>query len=314
MTGIKRAQEISQHAEEHGDAETMREYRINVGSLARYKAMVRGKAWQPSRALKSIAEKYSDTELRALARGRELAPPNIKIPPINFSGERLRFGFLTDTHFGSLYSPPGLFEAAVAQFRAEDCAFAVHAGDVTEGMSSRPGHVYELAQIGFTAQRDYAIEMMRKWDRPWYCIDGNHDRWYIKACDARVVEEICAAVDGAQFLGHDVGELPLKGGCKIMLWHGEDGSSYATSYRLQKIIESLSGGTKPNVLLAGHTHKQAYFFERNIHALSGGSIQLQTPWMRGKRYPAHPGFWIIDLWLNGSSVARISPTWYPFYA
>lgn len=314
MTTTARAEEITRHAAEHGDAETLERYRLSVGSLARYKAMVRGKKWAPSDALRTIAEKYTQAELRALAMGADLGRTTINVPPVDFDGKAVRFGFLTDTHFGSLYSKPEHYDAAIAECAKQGCVFIAHTGDLTEGMSNRPGHVYECDRIGYASQRDYAVERLKTWTGAWYLIDGNHDRWFVKAADARIVQDVADAVPCAQFLGHDTGIITLKGGATIMLWHGEDANSYATSYRLQKIVESLAGGTKPNVLLAGHTHKQGYFFERNIHVISGGSIQVQTPWMRGKRIAAHPGFHIIDLWLNGSSVSRLSLTWYPFYA
>jgi len=314
VTSIVRAEEIAEYATAHGDAATLKHYRLNVGSLARYKAMARGKAWQPSEALRCIAERYTPVELRALARGADLGRPSVNVPPVDFDGKALRFGFITDTHFGSRYSLPEHYEAAIDECKRQDCAFIAHTGDLTEGMSQRPGHVFECDQIGYTAQRDHAEERLRLWPGDWYLIDGNHDRWFVKAADARIVKDVAEAVPRAKFLGHDMGTLPLKGGASLMLWHGEDANSYATSYRLQKIVESLAGGTKPNVLLAGHTHKQGYFFERNIHVVSGGCIQVQTPWMRGKRIAAHPGFHIIDLWLNGPSVSRLTLTWYPFYA
>ena len=100
----------------------------------------------------------------------------------------------------------------------------------------------------------------------------------------------------------------------MKLWHGEDGSSYALSYRLQKIIESLTGGEKPNILIAGHVHKYVKIFERNVYALSVGTIQSQTPWMRGKRLAAHVGFCIGDYWVNKDGLAKMRETWYPFYA
>jgi hypothetical protein len=90
-------------------------------------------------------------------------------------------------------------------------------------------------------------------------------------------------------------------------------NSYAHSYRLQKVIESLPGGEKPNVLLAGHVHKMGYFFIRNIHAISAGCLQEQTSWMRGKRLEAHPGFWIIEMDVNDGTIVRFTPTFYPYY-
>jgi predicted phosphodiesterase len=102
-------------------------------------------------------------------------------------------------------------------------------------------------------------------------------------------------------------------GAKFMLWHGEDGGSYATSYRVQKIIEAFSGGEKPSVLMCGHTHKQCYIFDRNIHALSLGSIQKQSGFMRYKRLPAHVGFWIIKGCIDKGEVKWMEPRFYPFY-
>lgn len=91
-------------------------------------------------------------------------------------------------------------------------------------------------------------------------------------------------------------------------------NSYALSYRLQKVIESLPGGNKPGILLAGHVHKFCYIFERNVHAISCPSMQMQTPWMRGKRLAAHTGFLILDFEVKAGCVCNLSVKYYPFYA
>lgn len=85
------------------------------------------------------------------------------------------------------------------------------------------------------------------------------------------------------------------------------------SYRIQKIIESFYGGEKPNVLIAGHVHKQGYFFERNVHAFSAATLQKQSKWMRGKRLQAHTGFWILKVTIDENGVNSITSTFYPFY-
>jgi hypothetical protein len=108
--------------------------------------------------------------------------------------------------------------------------------------------------------------------------------------------------------------VSLKGNAILKLWHGEDGDSYALSYRLQKIIESLSGGEKPNIILAGHTHKSFYLPNyRNVEAISGGAMCKQSRWMRSTRKANHSGFWRIDLWIGKRGITKCSPTWYPFY-
>ena len=129
-----------------------------------------------------------------------------------------------------------------------------------------------------------------------------------------IVKDIDRAVPNFHFIGHDEGDISLNGLATIKLWHGEDGNSYSLSYRVQKIIEAFHGGEKPSVLLCGHTHKYVKLFERNIHAISVGTLERQTSWMRGKRIAAHVGFCIIDLWVNKNGVAKISETFYTFYS
>ncbi len=221
----------------------------------------------------------------------------------------------TDWHLGSKYTDPRRIQDAYKAFRKAKVDFVVHAGDVTEGMSHRPGHVYELTDIGYAAQKKAAIELLGQWtDTPIYIIDGNHDRWYIKSNGALIVKDICEAVPNAVWLGHDIGSIEIAPGVKVMLWHGEDGASgYALSYRMQKIVESLKGGEKPAVLICGHDHKAGYFFIRNIHCIAGGCIQKQSSWMRGKRLAAHEGFWTLRLTIGGGSVRKFASEFFPYY-
>ena len=90
-------------------------------------------------------------------------------------------------------------------------------------------------------------------------------------------------------------------------------NSYAVSYRLQKLIESFTGGTKPNVLLVGHAHKQGYFFDRHIHTVSGGAMCTQSRWMRSKRMANHAGYHFITIKVGDGGVQSFTVTFTPFY-
>ena len=299
----------------HSDAEACTAFSISPETLGRYKRDYKnalGYETEVIKLLKEIGSQYSKKELQAIAKGGSISAPIRRIPRIDFDGEHIKFGFLSDTHIGSLFFKEDLLLQAFEEFKKEKVEFICHAGDVSEGMSNRPGHIYELSQFGYDQQKEECLRLLKQWEGPWYLCDGNHDRWFIKSSGSIIVKDICKELDKAEFLGHDNGQIFLNG-VQVMLWHGEDSNSYAISYRLQKIVEAFSGGTKPNLLLAGHTHKQGYFFERNIHVISGGCIQLQTDWMKGKRIAAHPGFWIIDIWIGKNSINKICPTWYPFY-
>ncbi|MFA6911342.1 MAG: hypothetical protein WCQ59_09500, partial [Candidatus Cloacimonadaceae bacterium] len=127
-----------------------------------------------------------------------------------------------------------------------------------------------------------------------------------------VGEDLEQRIPNSHFLGIHEGIVNVNG-ASFMLWHGEDSSSYAYSYRVQKIIEAFTGGEKPKALFASHTHKSFYVFDRNIHAVSTGCIQRQSGFMRYKRLAAHTGFWIVSGKIREGEITQFTPTWYPFY-
>jgi len=264
------------------------------------------------RSFQKLSESYTDEEIKAIARGGRVSPGLPSIPIANFNGDVVTFGVISDTHIGSIYTDNSHIFRAFSEFEKEHVDFVIHCGDVTEGMSNRAGHVYELTDIGFDRQKQTAETILEHCPAQLYMIDGNHDRWYVKGSGAYIVKDIAKELN-AIYLGQDEGDISLKGHVTLKLWHGEDGNTYAISYRMQKIVESLTGGTKPHILIAGHVHKMMYNFLRHIHCIGAGSIQMQSKWMRGKRIEAHTGFWVIKVWLNEKGVGRFQPTWYPLY-
>ena len=314
ITTTNRIREILHYALAHGDEVCMDTYNLSHETLCRYKRRLNqmGEDVKIPEILKTLQERYSKKELEAIARGAKISSNTLRIPDVHFDGDCITIGVLGDTHIGSIYFNEVVLRKAFAEFLHEDVDFVIHVGDVCEGLSNRTGHVYELSEIGFHSQREKAIELLSEWEGKMYFIDGNHDRWFAKANQALIVPDVADGVPDGEFLGHDEGEIHING-TKITLWHGEDSSSYAVSYRLQKLAEAFTGGEKPNILFCGHTHKMGYFMERNIHIVSCGAIQTQSKWMRSKRFAAHVGFWIVKVWL-GEGVNKFCPTWYPFYA
>ena len=328
-TNLERLKEIVEYADAFGVMITSEKYGIRPDTIYRYQKelafRLKGGKSSPKetpkvevvkrdRIYEKLKEHYSEEELARLARGRGVTQSaQINYPKINFDGNHVRFGFVTDTHIGSLYFIEKYWFQFLDVCTDTGCEFIAHTGDVCEGLSNRPGHAMECTHIGHRLQLLYAVDLLSKWEKPIYLIDGNHDRWFEKSAGASIVEDIADSIPNATFLAHEIGDL-LVNGCKIRLVHGEDGSSYATSYRPQKWVESFCGGDKPNVLLMGHVHKQCYIFERNVHIFSGGCLSLQSAWMKSKRLAAHSGFWIIDLWIGKKGgVNRCGCEWYPIY-
>ena len=291
--------------------ETVRRYMrkwSEVGDIVDDKTVVSN-----SPIMQKIQSRYTEKELELLANGG--IPLEYKHRPVHkFSGKRFRIGYMTDLHIGSLYTDYSYIDDARKVFAKQKVDMVAVAGDITEGMSHRPGHIYECSELGYDAQKERAIELFTPFNFcPVYMIDGNHDRWYVKSNGALIVKAICRELKHAKFLGHDEGDILIDGSV-VKLWHGEDSSSYAISYRLQKLIESLSGGDKPNIIIAGHVHKYGRFFIRNVHCISAGCIQKQSKWMRGKRIDAHTGFGILELVVNERGVGVVTDSFYPFYS
>lgn len=265
--------------------------------------------------LQQIAERYSDEEQRLLAKGINPLAEQIHFPDACFVGKKFRFGAMSDLHIGSKYSSAEYILQAFEVMRDMDVDFITIGGDVVDGVSPRrqAAQIYELTEIGYKAQRDKAVELLSAAGKPIFAIAGNHDIYFVESAGANIVEDMSTLVPDMTYLGAHEGNICCDG-ATIKLWHGNDGSSYATSYRLQKVIESLSGGEKPNILLAGHTHKFCYIFDRNIHAVQTGCMQKQTMYMRGRKLAAHVGFQIIEFEVSNGQVCNFVVRNYPFYA
>lgn len=274
----------------------------------------------------------SEKEILSIVQRTNLSPKELeivlkqskqsKIPQKAYThkiSSRYKFGIISDTHIGEKMFDEGLLKYAGERFRAEGVKDVYHVGDILEGMSGRDGQVYDLAQIGFSAQIKYAEEIFKKYfkDLTIYAIQGNHDNWYKIRNNGGIIvgEEMQNRLGKDRFiyLGENEADVKLADGVTMKLFHPNDGTAYATSYKLQKMIESLEAGKKPHILLQGHYHKALYMFSRNVHALECGTLCGQTGWMRGKKIAAHKGFWIIDIEVEKGTINTFKPMFYPAY-
>jgi predicted phosphodiesterase len=267
-----------------------------------------------NKLLQQIAERYSPEELKLLSRGCGLQDKRMSYPKIQLTGRHHVIGVISDGHLGSKYSPIEFHERAFEEFEKRHCECILHCGDLVEGLNPKRAdtQIYELSHIGYKEQKNLAVDVFSRCDIPMYVISGNHDSWYC-SMGADIVEEICSEVPNMTYLGYNQADIDVDG-ATIRLFHGTDGNSYSLSYRLQKLSEAYTGGKKPNILLAGHTHKMCYIFDRMIHCVSVPSLQMQTAWMASKKLAAHTGFLIIEFDTNANGVCNFQFKYYPFYA
>jgi predicted phosphodiesterase len=244
---------------------------------------------------------------------RGLQGPKISAPVKHeWAKDSFKFAAMGDTHWGHQLSHSVWWDKTCDLIEKEQCDFVLHTGDLTEGMSGRPGHCYELEAIGATAQLDLAESRLKRLPCHMRGITGNHDLWGNKAIGLDPGVVLAGRCPNFEYLGQNEATIEV-GGVKIMLSHPGDGSAYAISYQLQQFINALSGGEKPHILLMGHHHKSIYFQYRNVQGIETGTLCAQTGWMRGKKLQVHCGFWIVEVWPNGGGIERIKTEWIPFF-
>src|ERR1035437_5637722 len=105
-----------------------------------------------SRSLRGIGDRYTEEELKAIAKGKginkfALMPPKIKIDQ---PGKEIRFGFFTDTHMSSIFYHESFLTDFIHTCEKKNAQFCIFGGDLTHGMDPRKYNLlYELKHIGY---------------------------------------------------------------------------------------------------------------------------------------------------------------------
>lgn len=210
----------------------------------------------------------------------------------------IRFGATGDRHYGSLYHNGAALQGFYDYCKSEGVPVIYDAGDLLDGHRVYKGQEFELLDVGFEAQVS-RIEREAPRSVPTKFITGNHDASFKNAAGIIVGYEIQKRIQGYEFLGEEQATIRYEtpnGPFDLMLMHPGGGSSYALSYKLQKLIEALEGGTKPNMLVAGHLHKSIILPSyRNVCGVMAGTFQDQTPFMARNGLAAHRGGWLFEI-------------------
>lgn len=231
--------------------------------------------------------------------------------------ETIRFALIGDTQFGSKYAQLTHLHRFYDYCVQEGIKTVYHTGDITDGLKMRTGHEYELYEISADEMRDDVIANYPKRDGiTTYFITGNHDASIYKHVGYDIGQAIANERSDLVYLGRDCAVVNLTPRCTLELRHPWDGTAYALSYKIQKMIEAMESDSKPNILAVGHYHKAEYLFYRNVHAFQTGCFQGQTPFTRGKGISVHMGGWLVSVTVDDVDgyIQRVTPEFVPCYA
>jgi len=263
--------------------------------------------------------KLSGSELENILKSVEKTPVPSANKPADFSkyrGKHLRFGIISDSHIGSVYFDGSFMKYAVDVLNKNSPDFVIHGGDVCEGHYEgiRDGSVFELEHIGGDAQIERAVKELGRIKSPIKFITGNHEyNTFYRKSGIEIGKTLQRRLTNSEYLGNGEGWIILPHKKRIQILHPDGGTAYAISYRPQKIAESITGGSKPDILTISHFHKLEYLFYRNIHILQTGTLENQTKFMKGRHISAHKGFIICDVDFGKDGISKFSPTFYPGY-
>lgn len=237
-------------------------------------------------------------------------------------GRRVKFGLVSDNHLGSKYERNEVLETLFDVYANEGIDTVYQCGNIIEGEAVF--NKFDVLAHGIEGQSRYLAEHWpkRKGIKTLFITGDDHEGWYVQREGVNIgrILEMEARRVGREdlvFLGHMEHDIIFEGTKRkvvMRLIHAGGGSSYATSYSAQKIVESYTSGEKPDILLIGHYHKAEYTYAREVHVVQAGTTQDQTPFMRKKKLHAHVGGWIIEFEMTKEgSMSRFKTEWLPFY-
>lgn len=213
------------------------------------------------------------------------------------------FGFVTDTHLGSKHYRADVLRKLYDWYSEEGISHVFHGGNWIEGEARFNFHDVEVH--GRANQLNYMVKHYPKRDgiTTHFVAGDDHEGWYQQREGSQIGQDLedrarASGRTDLHYLGYVEADIELvasRGSSVMRVMHGGGGSSYAVSYRPQKIVESWTGGEKPQVLLLGHYHKLSYNLTRNVHVVQGGCTCDQSIFMRKKSIEAHVGGCLIKL-------------------
>jgi hypothetical protein len=214
------------------------------------------------------------------------------------------FGAVGDKHIGSKYHRDDVLHDLYARFERAGVDAVFDTGNWIDGDARFNKH--DVVVTGLDNQVRLMAEIHPRIPGvPTYAVWGDdHEGWYAQreGIDVGKYAQQIMREEGHDWrdLGYMEAHVILRNvntgvEARLAIMHPGGGSAYATSYRPQKIVESMEGGEKPAAIFMGHYHKLEALNVRNVWTLQTGCAEDQTPFMRKKSIEAHVGGAIVRL-------------------
>lgn len=231
-----------------------------------------------------------------------------------------RFGVTSDEHICSHKACVTELHALFDIFQERGIKTVLNCGNWIDGHKAGIND----SEITHTTLRDQVAEFVRLYPQrdgitTHFIAGDDHEGWYQQRTGLQIGAYAQEQAEKAgrfdlKYLGYQEYDYtfvnPAGGVTKVRLSHPGGGSSYALSYKPQKIVESFAPRDRPDVLLIGHYHKSGVFQWQGVRTILCGCLQAQTNFMRKNGLAAHIGGWIVELHVNDEGrVVRMITEW-----
>jgi hypothetical protein len=251
------------------------------------------------------------------------APKESQIDVSKFHGRPALYGFTADNHLCSKYARMDVLNALFDIWAEQGVNTVLQAGNMIDG-ECRFNRFDLVTRPGIDAQAEYLVnEWPARNDITTEFVCGDdHEGWYVQREGINIVTYLQNAADKAgrkdmvflSYMEHTYNLLAKHGKSNMAVQHAGGGSAYATSYTVQKIVESYQPNEKPSILLVGHFHKAEFSYPRSVLTVQAGCTQDQSPFLRKKRIEAMVGGWTLSFTLDPNGIVHgFAPQWHPFY-
>ncbi len=207
------------------------------------------------------------------------------------------FLFISDTHLCNVHQQLHLAYELYAEAKERGIEKVLHFGDLTDGFyPSRKPYPAQQFLYDFNDQGYYVLDNYPHFDGiETLMILGNHDVRHFVNGGASLDKWIGLARKDIKILGQDTADVVIDN-VKIKMDHPADGSSKGLSYALQKRIDKMESGDKPNIYGCGHYHKPLFMSYRNIYAYLLPALCSETSFEHGKALDNYVGGYFVTVY------------------
>ena len=210
--------------------------------------------------------------------------------------------WLSDSHLCNEAQQLHLLNRIYKEAADKGISTILHFGDVLDGdYHNRPEHQYALFRLGASRQLDYITNYYPKVEGiDTYFITGTHDQTHCKNGGVFIGNAIEEKRTDLHFLGDDKGIYKPEESPKTReeMFHPGGGCSSSLSYKMQKYIDKMEPGNKPNIIGGGHFHQSHMMAYRNVIAFLVPCLTAKTNFAIRQGLENTMGAYFIDMYVN----------------